>query len=59
MDKLDLNFEEMVFPRNQTLCVIYKAATKHLENGLKRDVIAVAMATMTFQNGGYRRFKLN
>ena len=33
MDKLDLIFEEMVFPRNQTLCVICTVTTKHLENG--------------------------
>ena len=59
MDKLDLIFEEMVFPRNKTLCVIYTATTKHLKNGYKSAVIAVAMVTMTFQYGGYSRFKLN
>ena len=36
-----------------TFCVIYTATTKHLKNGLKGGVIAVSMATMTFQYGGY------
>ena len=58
MDKLGLSFEDMVCPKNQTLCVIYTATIKHLKNGLKSDVNAVAMATMTFQYGGYLRFKL-
>ena len=58
MDKLGLIFEEMVFPKKQTLCVVYTATIKHPKNGLKSDVITVAMATMTFQYGGYLRFKL-
>ena len=56
---MDLIFEEMVLPRNQTLCVIYMATTKHLKNGLKCVVIAVAVAAVTFQCGGYSSFKLN
>ena len=31
---------------------------KHLKIGEKSDVIIVAMATMTFQYGGYLSFKL-
>ena len=59
MGELGLVFEEMVFPRKQTLCVIYTATTEHLKSGSKGDVITVAMVTMTFQYGGYSRFKLN
>ena len=58
MDKLDLIFEEMVFSRNKNLYLIYTATTKHLKIGKKSDVIAVSMATMTFQYGGYFKFKL-
>ena len=60
MDKLmDLIFEEMVLPGNRTLCVIYMATTRHLKDGLKCVVVAVAVATVTFQCGGYSKFKLN
>ena len=31
---------------------------KHVKIGKKSDVIAVSMATMTFQYGGYLSFKL-
>ena len=55
MDKLDLIFEEMVFSRNKNLYIIYTAT---MENGEKSFVIAVSMATMTFQYGGYLSFKL-
>ena len=58
MDKLDLIFEEMVFCRNKNLCVIYTATMKHLKIGEKSDIIAIAMATMAFQYGGYLSFKL-
>ena len=58
MDKLGLMFEEMVFPKKQTLRVIYTTTTKHLKNGLISDVVAVAMATMMVQYGGYLWFKL-
>ena len=51
MEKLDLIFEETVF-------VIYTATMKHLKIGKKSDVIAVSMATMTFQYDGYLSFKL-
>ena len=57
-DTLDLIVEEMVFPGNQTLYAIYTVTIEHLKNGLIRDVIAVAMATTTFQYGGYLRIKL-
>ena len=53
MDKLDLIFEEMVFSRNKNLYVIYTATMKHLKIGEKSDVIAVSMATLKFQYGGY------
>ena len=42
MDKLGSILEEMVFPKKQTLCIIYTASTKHLRNGLKSYAIAVA-----------------
>ena len=58
MDKLDLIFEEMVLCRNKILYVMYTATMKHLKIGEKSDVIIVAMATMTFQYGGYLSFKL-
>ena len=58
MDKLDLIFEEMVFCRNKNLYVIYTVTTKHLKIGEKSDVIAVSMATMTFQYGEDLNFKL-
>ena len=38
------------------MCHIY-GDNQHLKNGSKGDVIAVAMVTMTFQYGGYSRFK--
>ena len=53
MDKLDSIFEEMVFSRNKNWYVIYTATMEHLKIGEKSDVIAVSMATMTFQFGGY------
>ena len=31
---------------------------KHLKIGKKSDVVAVSMATVTFQYGGYLSFKL-
>ena len=37
---------------------MYRATIELLKNGQKGDVIAVAMATMTFKYGGYLRFKL-
>ena len=49
MDKLDLIFEGMVFCRNKNLYVMYTATLKNLKIGEKIDVIAVSMATMTFQ----------
>ena len=58
MDKLDLIFEEMVTSRNKSLYAIYTATMKHLKIGKKSDVIAVSVATMTFQYGGYFSFKL-
>ena len=58
MDQLDLIFEQMVFSRNKNLYVIYTATITHLKIGEKIDVIAVSMATMTFQYGGYLSFKL-
>ena len=58
MDKLELIFEKMVFSRNKNSYVIYTATMKHLKIGGKSDVIAVSMATMTFQYGGYLIFKL-
>ena len=58
MDKLDLIFEEMVFSRSKNLYVLYTATMKHLKIGKKIDFIAVSMATMTFQDGGYLSFKL-
>ena len=58
MDKLDLIFEEIVFCRNKNFNVTYTATMKHLKIGKKSDVIAVLMATMTFQFGGYLSFKL-
>ena len=58
MDKLDLVFEEMVFCRYKNLYAIYAATMKHLKIGEKTDVIAVSMAIMTFQYGGYLSFKL-
>ena len=58
MDKLDLIFEEMVFSRNKNLYVIYTATMEHFKIGEKSDVIAVSMATLTFQYGGYLSFKL-
>ena len=57
-DKLDLIFEGMVFCRKKNLHVMYTAIMKHLKIGEKSDVIAVSMATMTFQHGGYLSFKL-
>ena len=58
MDKLDLIFEEMVFSRNKNLYVVYTATMEYLKIGEKSDVIAVFMATMTFQYGVYLSFKL-
>ena len=58
MDKLDLIFEKLVFSRNKNFYVIYTATMKHVKIGKKSDVIAVSMATMTFQYGGYLSFKL-
>ena len=58
MDKLDLIFEEMVFSRKKNLYVIYTATMEHFKIGEKSDVIAVSMATMTFQYSGYLSFKL-
>ena len=58
MDKLDLIFEEMVFCRNKNLYVMFATTMKHLKIGEKGDVIAVYMATMTFQYGQYLSFKL-
>ena len=48
----------MVFSGNKNLYVIYTATMKHLKIGEKSDVIAVSMATMTFQYGGYLSFKI-
>ena len=58
MDKLDLIFEGMVFCRNKNLYAMYTATMKHFKIGEKSDVIAVCMATMTFQYGGYLSLKL-
>ena len=58
IDKLDLIFEEMVFSRNKNLYVIFTASMKHLKIGKESDVMAVSMATMMFQSGGYLSFKL-
>ena len=59
MDKLDLIFEVMVFSTNKKLHVIYTATMEHLKIGyLISYVIAVSMATMTSQYGGYLGFKL-
>ena len=45
----------MVHPGNQTLYLTYIATVETLKNSLKSDVITFAMATMTFQYGGYLR----
>ena len=58
IDKLDLIFEEMVFSRNNKLYVTYTAKMRHLKIGEKGDVIAVSMATMTFQYAEYLNCKL-
>ena len=58
IDKLDFIFEEFVVSTNKNLYVIYTATIKHLKIGYESDVIAVAMATMAFQYGGYLSFKL-
>ena len=47
MDKQDLIFEEM-----------YAATIELLENGWWGDVVAFAVAAMTFQCGGYLMFQL-
>ena len=46
-----------MFSRNSNLCTIHATTIKHLEIGHKSDVTAVAMATMTIQDGGYFGFK--
>ena len=56
MEKLDSILEEMVFSRNKNLYVIYTVTMEHVKIGKKSDVIAVSMATMTFQYGGYLSF---
>ena len=58
MDKLDLIFEQMVLSRNKNLYAVYTATMKYLKIGEKSDVIAVSVATITFQYGGYLSFKL-
>ena len=58
MGKLDSIFEDMVFSRNKNSYDIFTATMKDLKIGEKSDVIAVSMATMTFQYGGYLSFKL-
>ena len=58
MDKLDSIFEDMVFSRNKNSYDLFTATMKDLKIGEKSDVIAVSMATMKFQYGGYLSFKL-
>ena len=58
MNKLDLIFEELIFSRNKNLNVICTATMKYPKIRQKTDVIAVSMATMTFQYGAYLSFKL-
>ena len=58
MDKLDLIFDEMICCRDKKLFVTCVATMKHLKIGEKSDVIAVSMATLMFQYGGYLSFKL-
>ena len=57
IDKSDPIPEEMAICRNKNLHVTYTATMKHLKIGGKSDVMAVSMATMTFQYGGYLSFK--
>ena len=49
MDKLDLIFEKLVLSTNKILYVIYAASMEHLKICEKSDVIAVFIATVTFQ----------
>ena len=55
MDKLGLILQEMVFLQNENL---YGLTMKHPSIGKKSDVIAVSMATMTFQHGAHISFKV-
>ena len=56
MDKQDSTFEELVYPGNETLYVVYTATIVLPKNGQKSDVLAAAMATMTLQYGGHPSF---
>jgi hypothetical protein len=57
MRKLDHLFEEMMLFTNRNLYIIYTATIKQSKIGRKSDVITVAMATMTIQDGRYFDFE--
>ena len=53
-----LIFGQLLFVDKQKVPYLYKTASKEFEFLHKSDATAVAMATMTFQDGGYFGFKV-
>jgi hypothetical protein len=53
-----LNFGQLLLVDKQKVTYLYKITTKEFEFLHKSYATAVAMATMTFQNGGYFGIKV-
>jgi hypothetical protein len=51
-------FGQLLYVDKQTVSYLYKTTSKEFEFLHKNYAAAVAMATMTFQDGGYFGFKV-